>query len=605
MTQRHTGVRLLSGVPFDNTYTHTRWFDSEAQQTSYFTSYSPVKQGVTYSYQREQAVFRVDASRESLLNVNYIMYQNTEYKNKWFYGFVTELEYKNDDVTFVHFQIDVMQTWMFNYTFKPSYIVREHTDRRLNGKIIPNTIDEQLMYGSEYDLAFTSNFHPSGVNYLVIITSEALGTGNTTVDAGGTIVGSPSSFSYYIVPVSLDGQVYDVNIGNTGEGGTSYLGTFKDYIAFLSEKEPFLNRIISMYMTSYCGINFIVNDTARTVSYVNNGNIDLGRVDYMAGNDGVNKRYSFFKINQIISFESKEITVTDDIYKDFISYYLAFETKSYMYPYCLIELADMKGNILTLKPEYLKENTLKLRVYGSLGASNKVSIVPVGYNTRVDGTEKFLADFALIDSDPTDIGIKNDYAAAFMQGQKNSLLAQQSNIYNSEAHGMVSASMSGIGAVTSGFAAGGNPFVALTNLMGAGQQTNNIILEKENALATLSGKVQDIRNVPATVSQMGANTSFSFGNFHNNVYVRFKIIKTEYMERLDTYFKTYGTKKLDIKHPNLHTRRYWNFIKTKECNIVGTINNTDLAIIKQIFDAGITLWHDNNVLDYNRDNTEV
>lgn len=604
MSVEYTNVRLLSGVPFDNAYAHTRLFDSEEEQSAYFTSFTPVKQGVNYSYQREEGVFRVDAPKDSLLGVNYIMFKNTEYKNKWFYGFVTNKQYKTDDVTFVSFEIDVMQTWMFDYSLRPSYVVREHADRFSSGRPVVNTIDEQLMYGSEYDLAFGANFHPmSGINFLVIITSERMPKGDIETDRSGAIVGSPSSFNYYIVPISSTGETYDIVLGDQ-QGSNENLANFDDYISFISGKEPFLNRVVAAYVTSYCGINFNVNHTDNYVSYTNTNNIQLSRIDFVDSIDSTLWRFSFYSVEKITSFDTKEIIVSTDIYSDFESKTDVFESKCYMYPYCLLEIADMKGNILTLRPEYLKNGELKLKVLGSLGTSNKVAYVPVGYNTSVEGSEKILSDFSLIDSDPTDIGTKSDYAAAMLQGEKNSLKAQQQNILNTYNHGRGNVAMSAAGAAFSALASG-NPAVGLMNISGAGQQMNNLVAEKENSLNALSAKLEDINNVPDTIKQMGSNTSFSYGNFHNNIYIRWKMAKPEYLKRLDNYFKTYGTKTLDIKTPNLKTRRYWNFIKTKEVNLIGTVAIKDIMLIKQIFDAGITLWHDNNVLNYNRQNKEV
>jgi hypothetical protein len=45
---------------------------------------------------------------DSLWGTNYIMFQNTSYNTKWFYAFVTKLEYKNPGTTYVHFEIDVL-----------------------------------------------------------------------------------------------------------------------------------------------------------------------------------------------------------------------------------------------------------------------------------------------------------------------------------------------------------------------------------------------------------------------------------------------------------------------------------------------------------------
>lgn len=603
MSQRYTNVRLLSGVPFDNTYAHTRWFKTVEEQRAYFNNFRTIKAGVNYSYQRENETFRVDSSKDSLLSVNYMMYQNPDDTSHWFYAFVTDLEYKNENVTFVHFEVDVLQTWRFYIGVRESYVVRQHS-KRLNGTTpIVNTIDEQLNYGTEYDLVFGSNFHPTGVNFLVIMTSEPLPMGDIETETGGSIVGAPSSFSYYLLPVSQNGEVYDMVLDESN-GEQSALGSFRDYMGVISSKEPFLNRIVGMYMTSYCGIDFTVDHSNKVVRFINTDNITLARIDYAMEIDGERKRYTMYNVRKVTAFQSKVISITDDVYADFKRHYNAFESKTYMFPYCLIEIADMKGNILTLKPEYLKNADLKIRVFGSLGTSNKVLYTPVGYNTSVDGTEKMLSDFSVIDTDPTDISVITEYAAAMMQGQKNSLMAQQQNIMNTANHGAGNTAMSTAGAIFSGFASV-NPFVTLTNLMGAGQQINNVITEKENGLNSLSAKVQDIQNVPPTVQKMGANTAFTLGNFSNNVYVRWKMIKPEYASRLDKHFKVYGTKTLDITTPNLQTRKHWNFIKLQEANIVGTFGAKYISRVKEIFNAGITLWHDDDVLNYNRDNVEV
>ena len=58
------------------------------------------------------------------------------------------------------------------------------------------------------------------------------------------------------------------------------------------------------------------------------------------------------------------------------------------------------------------------------------------------------------------------------------------------------------------------------------------------------------------------------------------------------------------KTPNLRTRTHFNFIKTIGANITGGIPKDNLSILKQIFDSGITLWHTNDIFNYNVLNNE-
>lgn len=137
-----TNIHLLN-VPLENDYKNTLYFESLEKQIEYFKS-RIIHECTDASYQRKETAFRINKHIDSLYNCNYIMYQNTAYTNKWFYAFITDLEYRNEETTFVHFEIDVMQTWLFNYTVKPSFIEREHTN---NDTIGANTVPEGLETG--------------------------------------------------------------------------------------------------------------------------------------------------------------------------------------------------------------------------------------------------------------------------------------------------------------------------------------------------------------------------------------------------------------------------------------------------------------------------
>lgn len=53
------------------------------------------------------------------------MYQNEAYSDKWFYAFITKMEYVNNNMTRIEIATDVWQTWQFDITFKESFIERE------------------------------------------------------------------------------------------------------------------------------------------------------------------------------------------------------------------------------------------------------------------------------------------------------------------------------------------------------------------------------------------------------------------------------------------------------------------------------------------------
>jgi hypothetical protein len=168
-----TNIRLLSGVPFSNDYKHSRWFDTSSAQESYFLGKTVVHSMTENTFQKIEGknFISVKQNIDALWGVNYVMFQNTSYNVKWFYGFVTKLEYKNATTTYVHFEIDVLQTWMFTMNFKPSYVVREHCQLwEVDGSPVLNTLDEGLNYGNVYETVNVMNLKPyDGVLFLVIV----------------------------------------------------------------------------------------------------------------------------------------------------------------------------------------------------------------------------------------------------------------------------------------------------------------------------------------------------------------------------------------------------------------------------------------------------
>ena len=85
-------IRLLNQVPIDSRYLDTFSWASQTAQTNYFTSktkYTFTQQ----SYQRVQrGIARVQRIADDLYDVNYMMFKNTSFGNKWFYAFVNHVE---------------------------------------------------------------------------------------------------------------------------------------------------------------------------------------------------------------------------------------------------------------------------------------------------------------------------------------------------------------------------------------------------------------------------------------------------------------------------------------------------------------------------------
>lgn len=143
----NTVVHFLN-VPLENNYKNQIYFDNRSNQTTFMMT-KRVKDTdgnpLTFSnltYQRKDNVIRVPIHIDKMINANYVMYQNTSYTDRWFYAFITKMEYVNDGRTDVYIETDVWQTWFDKVTLKDSFVEREHvTDDTVGLHTVPECLE--------------------------------------------------------------------------------------------------------------------------------------------------------------------------------------------------------------------------------------------------------------------------------------------------------------------------------------------------------------------------------------------------------------------------------------------------------------------------------
>lgn len=144
----------------------------------------------------------------------------------------------------------------------------------------------------------------------------------------------------------------------------------------------------------------------------------------------------------------------------------------------------------------------------------------------------------------------------------------------------------GIGIATS--VATGNPIGVASGVLSIANTVGEIY--KESKIPPQSnGNI----NCGDAVTAMGKN-DFIFYNMS---------IKKEFAQIIDDYFNMYGYKINKVKIPNTNTRPNWNYVQTIDVNLVGSIPQDDLEIFKNIYNNGVTLWHNPNTMyDYSQNN---
>lgn len=166
-------IKILRNVPLDPTYEHTLYFapneSGKTAQSSYFSS----KAKYTFTEQSYQRVnrgwIRLAALADNLYDCNYLMFQNTNFGSKWFYAFITSIEYINNAVCEVQYEIDVMQTWNADYSLEECFVERQHT---LNDALFGNITPEDINVSNDYICNDTDFIDLSEMKIAIIHTND-------------------------------------------------------------------------------------------------------------------------------------------------------------------------------------------------------------------------------------------------------------------------------------------------------------------------------------------------------------------------------------------------------------------------------------------------
>lgn len=219
----------LLNTPLEDDMKNTLYFADVAAQQSYFASVV----GKTYtnvSYQSETRTFRCKDEIDNIRQYNYIMWQNSAFSNKWFYAFIKKLEFVSTGLTDVYFEVDPLQTYMFDITVKPSFIEREHTNDDTVGN---NLIPESLEHGE-----YVTNGEPVsyiGGKYYIINADKAPST-----DGSGSPIDGSTYYSANVGGVPMSGNLFRC------DNITTLTNAFLTY----SRMEGGLDHVKNVYITN-------------------------------------------------------------------------------------------------------------------------------------------------------------------------------------------------------------------------------------------------------------------------------------------------------------------------------------------------------------------
>lgn len=303
-----------------------------------------------------------------------------------------------------------------------------------------------------------------------------------------------------------------------------------------------------------------------------------------------------------------------------------FEPKLYTFPFRYFMITDYMNTPLVIKPELCENKTLKLRVKATnIATESKYNLYVNGYKGDYNGNLN-----GIVNNSPLMLPVLSSAysqflatsSASFNQGNINAMLendlslkqglaTNSLNYRQNTTNNYMQGISSGLGAIASLFSLnfGGVVNGAMGVLQSGINQhfntlsnnLNNSQLKEQNKLSNFevssmaNAKTTDLINTPNSIKTTGNDTLFNLVNSNRKIDIIEFALDFRYKHRIYDYFVKYGYKVNKWEKINVNSRRYFNFIKTNTCNIVGEeIPHEYLEEIKDIFNRGVTIWHIDN-----------
>lgn len=545
-------IKLLTGVPIDKNQSDTLWFASVAAQTAYFNS--KVKRTFTLqTYQRLQRGYcRLEVSADQIYDCNYMMFQNTSYGNKWFYAFVNNVEYINDDTAEVRFTIDPIQTWFFDYTLNQVYVERiTPSSDDIGENILPEplTMGEYVL-NNGYEIVKLANsdsgdFSKNQCIIVQYISPE--GTAGGGADSNGRIYSNVYSAAELFVFLADDVTKH------AASGESEGLTDIERLNKFIGSQAAHFDAIVGMYMCPLLGVGGSLdpNTFPQLEPLTSAGDIFVRRV----------------KAGGVIQITPSMTAITPSTS---LSGYTPRNKKCYTYPYTFYHVDAPDGQSLICRYEFFNNLTPSFRVSLNNTYPVEVNLFPVNYKKMPSGALEPENEYR-----PEKLSIKGFPQCSWSMDAYSAWMAQNS----------VPMAVRGLAALGQGMVGGAS--------MGGGAGA------VAGGVAGTVGAIADFASSYYSASIAADITKGSFATGSNDVSAERMKFKGgcmtqpyNYIKSIDQFFDAFGYAKREWMTVNIHQRSRWTYIKTNGANVDGSVPADDAQYIADCYDRGIRFWAD-------------
>lgn len=549
--QPNSNIYLFKALKLDPRYENTAYFSTKTLQSDYFQNAASFTLP-SQSYQRKnKGVLRIEKPYAQVWDVNYMAFLNINFENKMFYAFVTKVEYINNSTCELTYELDVIQTYMFDWELESCFVEREHAARDWVGD---NVLPEDLpvtawtytdrtkcpVFGT-YDVT-----DPDPAKQIVVVVASTEDPHEMTND--------PAYQSSFI----------------RGYGGRVYNGCWiygfvppNPILTPTPDINDFLRLVIANNKVS--GIVAIFMCPGVFVPVLRAGDngfyLDTSHMTSMPYLWQIPKNVSWTYKNK----SGNSVTPRNN--------------KLYTSQFNKLIITDHDEASAEYEYEYFNgtQGYAEFKVYKSITPNPEFACVPdhyKGINTA--------SMYQIISHGYPQCSWTSDTFSRWFAANKYRLV---------------------FGNAVSGFTSGGKAAAefAMGGALGPMFGTSHLV----SGVSSLLGEMLTVNSLPdqlnGTIGQNVNLESESVGFFY--YYAR---AIDECCAIADNFFDLYGYKTCLHKVPNIHVRQNWTYTKTKGCAIGGHVPADDARKIEAIFDAGIRFWDNiNNIGNYSLSNNTI
>lgn len=544
-------LKLLAGVPIDKNQSDQLWFASVAAQTAYFSG-KAVKTITEATYQRVQRGYaRVGIPADQIYGCNYMMFQNTSFGSKWFYAFINSVEYINNEVSEISFDIDPVQTWFFDYTLHQCFVERITPESDNIGENIlpePLTMGEYVLNGQYEIIKLAGSDSGDLSKNMCIIVQYVSPEGQS--GGGGNSEGK--IYSNIFSAAELFVFIADDVTAHAASGEATGMTDIERLNKFISSQSAHFDAIVGMYMCPLLGLGGTFDSQT------------FPQLEPLSGTSDVYVRR--VKPGGVIQITPSMTAITGSTD---LSGYRPRNKKCYTYPFTFYHVDGPDGQSLTCRYEFFSNLTPAFRVSLNNTYPVEANLFPVNYKFTPSGSLEPENEYR-----PEKLSIKGFPQCSWSMDAYAAWMAQNSvpTVYRA------------IGSVGSGALSGMS--------MGAAGAVGGAAVGGLSALANFAAD-----RYSASIAADITKGSFATGS--NDVSAQRMKFKGgcmtqpyNYIKSFDEFFDAFGYARKEWMTVNIHQRSRWTYVKTNGANVDGSLPADDAKFIADCYDRGIRFWAD-------------